>query len=208
DFFLLSSKKSIFACNVSEGDLADALKNPDDHPMVAQVRKYAAETQGAEATILSAQIEEELSELSPEDATEFLQEMGVSDSGASNLIKSVYNLLGLRTYLTTGVQETRAWTIFAGDKAPAAAGVIHTDFEKQFIRAEVIHYDDYVKYKTVAAAREGNPKLKEFDTSCFDGRYITGTVNEAYLHDIGEARNDKAKQQRSEEHQELALDHG
>lgn len=154
DFFLLSSKKSIFACNVSEDDLADALQNPDGHTMVAQVRKYAAETQGAEATVLSAQIEEELAELSPEEASEFLQDMGIVDSGASNLIKSVYHLLGLRTYLTTGVQETRAWTIYAGDKAPAAAGVIHTDFEKQFIRAEVIHYDDYVKHKTVAAARE------------------------------------------------------
>ena len=154
DFFLLSSKKSIFACNVSEDDLADALQNPDDHAMVAQVRKYAADTQGAEATVLSAQIEEELAELSPEEAAEFLQDMGIADSGASNLIKSVYHLLGLRTYLTTGVQETRAWTIYAGDKAPAAAGVIHTDFEKQFIRAEVIHYDDYVKHKTVAAARD------------------------------------------------------
>ena len=154
DFFLLSSKKSIFACNVSEDELADALANPDSHEMVATVRKYAAETQGSEAVVLSAQIEEELSELSPEDAKEFLADMGIPDSGATALIKGVYHLLGLRTYLTTGEQETRAWTITAGDKAPAAAGVIHTDFEKQFIRAEVIHYDDYVTHKTVAAARE------------------------------------------------------
>ena len=88
------------------------------------------------------------------DAAEFLADMGVSDSGVSTLIKGVYHLLGLRTYLTTGEQETRAWTITAGDKAPAAAGVIHTDFEKQFIRAEVISYDDYVTHKTVAAARD------------------------------------------------------
>jgi len=154
EFFLLSSKKSIFACNVAEDELADAISNPDGHEMVAKVRKYASETQGAEAVVLSAQIEEELSELSPEEAKEFLTDMGIADSGASELIKGVYDLLGLRTYLTTGEQETRAWTITAGDKAPVAAGVIHTDFEKQFIRAEVIHYDDYVKYKTVAAARE------------------------------------------------------
>jgi len=154
DFFLLSSKKSIFACNVSEDELAAALEDPDSHEMVAKVRAYAADTQGAEAIVLSAQIEEELSELDEADAKEFLADMGISDSGASALIKGVYHLLGLRTYLTTGVQETRAWTINAGDKAPAAAGVIHTDFEKQFIRAEVIHYDDYVTHKTVAAARE------------------------------------------------------
>jgi GTP-binding protein YchF len=154
EFFLLSSKKSIFACNVAEDELADAISNPDGHEMVAKVRQYASETQGAEAVVLSAQIEEELSELSPEEAKEFLTDMGIADSGASELIKGVYDLLGLRTYLTTGEQETRAWTITAGDKAPVAAGVIHTDFEKQFIRAEVIHYDDYVKYKTVAAARE------------------------------------------------------
>ncbi len=178
DFFLLSSKKSIFACNVSEDELADALKNPQQHPMVAQVSQYAAETQGAEAIVLSAQIEEELSELSPEDADEFLQDMGVEDSGASSLIKSVYHLLGLRTFLTTGVQETRAWTIHAGDKAPAAAGVIHTDFEKQFIRAEVIHYDDYVKYKTVAAARDaGVLRAEGKDYEVKDGdviNFLTG----------------------------------
>ncbi len=154
DFFLLSSKKSIFACNVSEDELPGATADPDSHDMVAKVRKYAAETQGAEAIVLSAQIEEELSEISPEEANEFLADMGVADSGASALIKGVYDLLGLRTYLTTGVQETRAWTINAGDKAPAAAAVIHTDFEKSFIRAEVIHYNDYVTYKTVGAARE------------------------------------------------------
>lgn len=154
DFFLLSSKKSIFACNVSEGELADALENPDNHPLVSKVKEYASEHHGAEIVVLSAQIEEELSELDPEEAAEFLSDMGISGSGAGELIKGVYHLLGLRTYLTTGVQETRAWTITAGDKAPQAAGVIHTDFEKQFIRAEVIHYDDYVTHKTVAAARE------------------------------------------------------
>ncbi|MFC5051610.1 redox-regulated ATPase YchF [Rubritalea spongiae] len=154
DFFLLSNKRSIFACNVSEDELAAATDNPDAHPLVSKVKAYAAEMHGAESIVISASIEEELMDLDPEEAKEFLGDMGVTDSGVSTLIKGVYHLLGLRTYLTTGVQETRAWTITAGDKAPAAAGVIHTDFEKQFIRAEVISYDDYVKHKTVAAARD------------------------------------------------------
>lgn len=178
DFFLLTSKKSIFACNVSEGELADSLADPASHPMVAKVMDYARKMQGAETVVLSAQIEEELSELSPEDAKEFLADMGIPDSGASTLIKAVYHLLGLRTYLTTGVQETRAWTITSGDKAPQAAGVIHTDFEKQFIRAEVIHYDDYVKHKTVAAAREaGVLRAEGKDYKVKDGdviNFLTG----------------------------------
>ena len=154
DFFLLSNKRSIFACNVSEDDLADASADPSSHPLASKVVEYAAKHHGAEAVIISAQIEEELMDLDAADTAEFLADMGVSDSGVSTLIKGVYNLLGLRTYLTTGEVETRAWTITAGDKAPAAAGVIHTDFEKQFIRAEVISYDDYATHKTVAAARE------------------------------------------------------
>ncbi len=154
DFFLLTNKQSIFACNVSEDELAKTLVNPDDQAMVAKVRKYAAESQGAEAIIISARIEEELMELSPEDSADFLADMGVTDSGVSTLIKGVYNLLGLRTYLTTGEQETRAWTITAGDKAPAAAGVIHTDFEAKFIRAEIVHYTDYVETGSLSAARD------------------------------------------------------
>lgn len=154
DFFLLSNKKSIFACNVSEDDLAGATEDPMSHPLVSKVVEYAKAAHGAEAIIISAQIEEELMDLDAADTAEFLADMGVTDSGVSTLINGVYNLLGLRTYITTGVQETRAWTIIAGDKAPAAAGVIHTDFEKQFIRAEVISYEDYATHKTVGAARE------------------------------------------------------
>lgn len=154
DFFLLTNKRSIFACNVAEDELAAATADPDSHPMVSKVREYAATIHGAESIVISARIEEELMDLDPAETAEFLADMGVTDSGVSLLIKGVYHLLGLRTYLTTGEKETRAWTIYAGDKAPAAAGVIHTDFEKKFIRAEVIAYDDYVKYKTVAAARE------------------------------------------------------
>ncbi len=153
DFFLLSSKRTIYACNVSEDELAAAIADPDSHPQVAKVRLYAAEHSGSEAVVISARIEEELSDLPPEEAVEFLADMGVTDSGVSALIKAVYHLLGLRTYLTTGVQETRAWTIIAGDKAPAAAGVIHTDFERGFIAAEVVHYDDLVAAGSKSAAK-------------------------------------------------------
>jgi len=154
DFTLLSAKPTIFGCNVSEDELGDVQANPDSNELVKKVREYAAKSHGAQSVVISARIEEELVDLDPEEVTEFLADMGVTDSGAATLIRSVYDLLGLRTYLTTGEKETRAWTITKGDKAPQAAGVIHTDFEKKFIRAEVIHYDDYVKHKTVAAARD------------------------------------------------------
>ena len=153
EFFLLSSKKTIYACNVAEDELAAAIEDPDSHPQVARVRKFAAEHTGSEAVVISARIEEELSDMPVEEANEFLAEMGVTDSGVSALIRAVYHLLGLRTYLTTGVQETRAWTIIAGDKAPAAAGVIHSDFERGFIAAEVVHYDDLVAAGSMAAAK-------------------------------------------------------
>ena len=154
DFFLLSSKKTIYACNVAEDELATATADPDSQPLVAKVRKFASEHFGAEAVVISARIEEELVDLSAEEATEFLADMGVTDSGVSTLIRGVYHLLGLRTYLTTGVQETRAWTINAGDKAPAAAGVIHTDFERGFIAAEIVHFDDLVTTGSKSAARD------------------------------------------------------
>jgi GTP-binding protein YchF len=154
DFFLLSNKKSIFACNVSEDELGAVLKDPDSSPLVSKVKAYAADMHEAEIVVISARIEEELVDLSPEEATEFLADMGVADSGVSSLIKGVYHLLGLRTYLTTGEQETRAWTITAGDKAPAAAGVIHGDFERGFIAAEVVHYDDLTTLGSKAACRD------------------------------------------------------
>ena len=153
-FQLLSDKKSIFACNVNEDELADAINNPDTHPYVSQVKKYVAEHHNAEAIVISARIEEELIDVSDEEAREFLESLGVQDSGVSDLIRAVYHLLGLRTYLTTGVKETRAWTIPAGAKAPQAAGVIHTDFERGFIAAEVVHYDDLVSCGGKAGARE------------------------------------------------------
>ena len=153
-FFLLSNKKSIFACNVSEDELAEAVKNPDSHPYVSAVRKYVAEHHNAEAIVISARIEEELSELPQEEAVLFLNDLGVEDSGVSDLIRAVYHLLGLRTYLTTGVKETRAWTIKAGDKAPQAAGVIHTDFERGFIAAQVVSYEDLVACGSMSKAKE------------------------------------------------------
>lgn len=154
EFFLLTAKPTIFACNVSEEDLSGALEDPDAHPLVARVRAYAAESHDAEAVVISARIEEEMVELDAAEAQEYLEALGISDSGVSSLIQSVYHLLGLRTYLTTGEKETRAWTIPAGTLAPAAAGVIHTDFEKKFIRAEVVHYEDLVELGSLTAARE------------------------------------------------------
>jgi GTP-binding protein YchF len=178
DFFLLSSKRTIYACNVSEDELAAATESPDSNPQVAKVRQFAAEHSGAEAVVISARIEEELSELSHEEAQEFLGDMGVSDSGVSALIRAVYHLLGLRTYLTTGVQETRAWTIIAGDKAPAAAGVIHTDFERGFIAAEVVHYDDLVAAGSKSACKDiGKLRIEGKEYVVKDGDVIEFRFN-------------------------------
>ena len=120
-----------------------------------------------------AAIEAELVALSPEEASEFLGDMGVTDSGVSDLISAVYHLLGLRTSITTGVPDQRAWTITAGDPAPAAAGVIHTDFERGFIAAEVIHYDDFVALGGKAAGREaGKLRIEGKDYVVKDGDVI------------------------------------
>jgi GTP-binding protein YchF len=178
DFFLLSSKRTIYACNVAENELAAATKDPDSHSKVARVRQFAADHSGSEAVVISARIEEELSDLTPAEAGEFLSDMGVSDSGVAALIRAVYHLLGLRTYLTTGVQETRAWTITAGDKAPAAAGVIHTDFERGFIAAEVIHYDDLVFLGSKQAAKEvGKLRIEGKEYVVKDGDVIDFRFN-------------------------------
>ncbi|HLH03852.1 MAG TPA: redox-regulated ATPase YchF [Bryobacteraceae bacterium] len=149
-FFLLTAKPTLFACNVAEGDLAHA----DDNPFVRAVRAYVKEHHDTGAVVVSAEIESELVTLSPEERAEYLQGLGVSDTGASQLIREAYHLLGLRTYLTTGEKETRAWTIHAGDKAPQAAGVIHSDFEKAFISAETVSYNDLVEAGSFARARE------------------------------------------------------
>jgi len=177
-FFLLSDKRTIFACNVAEDELGAAQSDPDSHPMVAKVRKYAAEAHGAEAVVISARIEEELIDLDRAEAKELLAEMGVMDSGVSALIKAVYHLLGLRTYLTTGEKETRAWTIIAGDKAPAAAGVIHSDFERGFIAAEIVHFDDLTTLGSKHAAKEaGKLRIEGKEYVVKDGDVIEFRFN-------------------------------
>lgn len=149
-FFLLTSKPTLFACNVAEEDLANA----DENPFVRQVRAYVGEHHDTRAVVVSAEIESELVTLSEEERSEYLTGLGVKETGTSTLIREAYYLLGLRTYLTTGEKETRAWTIHAGDKAPQAAGVIHSDFEKSFISAECVSYDDLVAAGSFARARE------------------------------------------------------
>jgi ribosome-binding ATPase len=150
EFFLLSDKPTIFACNVKDTDLAGA----DANPYVAKVRDYVKAHLSCEAVVISAQIESELVDLSPEEADAFLKDLGVPESGMGSLIRATYHLLGLRTYFTAGEKEVRAWTIHAGDTAPKAAGVIHSDFERGFIKAETVAYDDLVACGSTAAARE------------------------------------------------------
>ena len=149
-FWLMTDKPTIFACNVKESDLATA----DSNPHVVKVRDYAKQHFACEAVVISAQIESDLIDLSPEEEKEFLKELGVKESGVGQLIRATYHLLGLRTYFTAGEKEVRAWTIHVGDTAPKAAGVIHSDFERGFIKAETVAYDDLMKCGSVAAARE------------------------------------------------------
>jgi hypothetical protein len=144
---LLTRKPIIYAANVSEDELATG------NEWVERVREIAGE-ENAKVVVVSAQVEAELVDLSQEERTDFLQSLGVEEGGLKFLISATYELLGLRTYLTTGPQETRAWTIHAGMKAPQAAGVIHSDFERGFIRAETVAYQDLVKSGSMVAAKE------------------------------------------------------
>ncbi len=149
-FWLMTDKRTIFASNVKENDLATAVKNL----FIQKVRDYVKTHLACEAIVISAQIESDLIDLSDAEAKEFLKELGVAESGVGALIRATHHLLGLRTYFTAGEKEVRAWTIHAGDTAPKAAGVIHSDFERGFIKAETVAYDDLVKCGSVAAARE------------------------------------------------------
>ena len=149
-FYLMTDKPTILAANVKEGDLANA----DQNPHVLKVREYAKTHIDCETTVISAQIESDLIDLAPDEAKAFLKELGVDESGVGALIRATYHLLGLRTYFTAGEKEVRAWTIHAGDTAPKAAGVIHSDFERGFIKAETVAYTDLVECGSVAAARE------------------------------------------------------
>jgi GTP-binding protein YchF len=148
-FFLLSDKRTIFACNVLEADMATA----DTNPHVRAVRDYVKAHLACDAVVVSAQLESDLVDLSPDEAAEFLAALGVAESGIGELIRATYRLLGLRTYFTAGEKEVRAWTIRAGDTAPQAAGVIHSDFERGFIKAETVAYHDLVRCGSVAATR-------------------------------------------------------
>ena len=149
-FFLLTDKPTIFACNVKESDLATA----DTNPYVLKVREYVKTHLACKAVVISAQIESDLIDLSAEESKDFLKELGVTESGVGVLIRATYHLLGLRTYFTAGEKEVRAWTVKKGSTAPQAAGVIHTDFERGFIRAETIGFDDFIKYKGESGAKD------------------------------------------------------
>jgi ribosome-binding ATPase len=146
DYNLLTTKPVIYVCNVSEADVVNG------NALVAKVQELATK-EGSEVVIISAKIEQELGELSTEDAAVFMQDLGLTEPGLDRLIRKGYRVLNLISYLTAGEKETRAWTIHRGDKAPAAAGVIHTDFEKGFIRAEVIAWDKLVEAGTTVNAR-------------------------------------------------------
>jgi ribosome-binding ATPase len=180
-FFLLTSKPTIFACNVAESDLAvvaaraepgrngslqssetrvsNAGYSAAEH--VDLVQNYARHHFGTEAIVISAQIESELVDLGENEAMEYLRGLGVEDTGVHALIRAVYHVLGLRTFFTTGEKETRAWTIHAGDKAAAAAGVIHSDFERGFIAAETIQFNDLAALGSFAKAREAGKLRSE-----------------------------------------------
>jgi ribosome-binding ATPase YchF (GTP1/OBG family) len=192
NLFLLTSKPTIFACNVAESDLASVAAGADrgdgttdssaagitapGHSAakyVAAVQQYARHHFATEAIVISAQLESELVDLNEQEALDYLRGLGVEDTGVHALIRSVYHLLGLRTFLTTGEKESRAWTIHAGDKAATAAGTIHSDFERGFIAAETISYDDLIGAGSLAKAREaGKIRLEGKDYVVRDGDVI------------------------------------
>ena len=147
---LLTDKPVIYAANVAEDDLAD---DAASNPHVQAVREFAKED-GSGVFVICAQIEQEIAELDDDEKAMFLEDLGLSESGLEKLIKASYDLLGLMSFLTAGEDECRAWTIKKGTKAPQAAGKIHTDFERGFIKAEVVNYKDLLEYGSLAAARE------------------------------------------------------
>lgn len=150
EYNLLTGKPVIFAANVAEDDLAN---DGADNEYVGRVKEYAKEFD-SEVFVVCAQIEQEISELEEDEKKMFLEDLGLSESGLDKLIRASYSLLGLISFLTTGEDETRAWTITKGTKAPQAAGKIHTDFERGFIRAEVVNYKDLVENGSMNAAKE------------------------------------------------------
>ena len=171
---LLTQKPVIFAANVSEDDLAD---DGASNPFVQEVREYAA-GQNSEVFVICAQIEQEIAELDDDEKKMFLEDLGLQESGLEKLIKASYRLLGLLSYLTAGEDETRAWTIRQGTKAPQAAGKIHTDFERGFIKAEVVNYQDLLDCGSYAGAREkGLVRMEGKDYVVKDGDVILFRFN-------------------------------
>lgn len=173
-FGLLTIKPVIYACNVGENDLLAG----GDNQYVQRVKAFVKENHGAECCVISAKVESELIDLSREEAKQFLKELGVEDSGVSGLIRATYSLLGLASYFTAGEKEVRAWTFKKGMKAPECAGVIHTDFETGFIKAEVVAYTDLVKAGSIAAAREaGKYRLEGKEYVFQDGDVVLFRFN-------------------------------
>ena len=169
--FLITDKPVIYAANISEGDMG---KDDKDIPLVQKVKEYATKD-NSEVLVISAKTEEEISQLEPDEQELFLQDLGLNESGLNRLVKASYKLLGLISYLTSGEPETRAWTIKNGTKAPQAAGKIHSDFEKGFIRAEVVEWDvllecgNYVKAKELGKVRSEGKEyvMKDGDVVLF-----------------------------------------
>jgi ribosome-binding ATPase len=168
-FFLLTDKPTLFAANVKETDLAGL----DSNRFVNAVRDYARQHQGCETVALCAQLESDLLDLPPAEGQEYLAALGVKESGVDTLIHSAYHLLGLRTFFTFNEKETRAWTVHAGDTAPRAAGRIHSDFERGFIKAETVRFQDLLQCGSVARARElGLYRMEGKDYVVQDGDVI------------------------------------
>lgn len=173
DAFFLTDKKVIYVANISESQLS----NKENDPNVLKVKEYA-KNEGAEVITLCAKLEEDLSELDDEDKELLMQDYGIDESGLDKLIKASYSLLGLISFLTAGKQECRAWTIKNGTKAPQAAGKIHSDFERGFIKAEVVSYDDLIKYGSMNATKEkGLVRLEGKDYVVKDGDIILFRFN-------------------------------
>ena len=164
-FFLLTTKPVLYVANVSEDEVSDA----ENNAYVKQVRAFAT-SENAQVIVISARAEEEIAELDDEDKADFIEALGIEESGLDQLIRTAYDLLGLATYFTAGEQEVRAWTFRKGIKAPQAAGIIHTDFERGFIRAETVSFDDLNHYGTMQAAKEaGRVRLEGKEYLVQDG---------------------------------------
>jgi hypothetical protein len=173
-FGLLTDKPAVFVANLKESELAGTEANPQ----VIQVRDYARTHHACDTVVLCAQLESDLGDLAPGEAQDFLKELGINQSGLVALIRSTYQVLGLRTFFTFNEKEVRAWTVHSGDTAVKAAGVIHTDFERGFIKAEIVNWEDLVKQGSVARARDtGHYRIEGRDYIVRDGDVILFKVS-------------------------------